>query len=121
MSDASQLVNGVADPLLRVVDESAEARVVRGVRAAEADRKRKLDKPLLGSVVKVALEPSPLGVARRHDPGAGGLQVLDARADLDFEPLVVEPELSGGDHVVDDASVVEQTGSVDQHRDGSPL
>ena len=51
------------------------------------------DEPLLGTVVQVPLEPSPLLVARRDDPRPRGLDLVelapqrDAQArDLDRQP-----------------------------------
>ena len=47
------------------------------------------DEPLLGAVVQVALQPPALGSAGLDDPRARGAQLLDARAQLGLQALVL--------------------------------
>jgi hypothetical protein len=43
---------------------------------------------LLGAIVKVALDPAPFGVGRRHDPGPGGEELFGLLGHPGFEGFV---------------------------------
>ena len=79
------------------------------LRADKAQREREPDEPLLGAVVEVALEPPALGVAGLDDAGARRAQLLELRAHLGLQPLVLEREPRGRGHLVDELLVGEQS------------
>ena len=74
--DAARELAQLADRELELVDGVGEHLVELGrhvgpeplLGCAELERER--DEPLLGAVVDVPLDPSPLLVPCRHDPGA---------------------------------------------------
>src|SRR5690242_688029 len=68
-------------------------RVDLALREAELERQR--DEPLLGAVVEVALEPATLADRHLHEPRARGLQLLDPRAELGLQALVLELQRRG--------------------------
>ncbi len=88
------------------------------LRADEAERQPERDQPLLGTVVKVALEPSALGVPGGHDARLGGTQLLEAPTGLCPQALVLERETSRRRHLVDELLVVEDPRRMREHGDG---
>ena len=87
----------------------------------EAKRERERDEPLLRAVVEVALEPPPLGVARLDDARPRRAQLLELRAHLGLQALVLEREPGRGGDLVDELLVVEQAGRVPEHGDVASL
>ena len=63
--------------------------------AQQPQREREHHQPLLGAVVQVALEPAALGVAGLDGARARGAQLLELRARLRLQPLVVERQPGG--------------------------
>ena len=101
-SAASSSDAASASRLLRV-------HVVLHARAGQAQLQRHRHEPLLGAVVEVALEPAALLEAGHHAAPALLAQLLDLRAQLGVEALVLERQRGrrahGGDQV---ALVVER-------------
>jgi hypothetical protein len=75
---------------------------------------------MLGPVVEIALNPSPLGVARLDQPRAGFAKIQYARAPFHLESLALEPERRGSAGGAHQARFLAQTGVVDERRDGLP-
>ena len=88
--------------------------------AQQPQREREHDEPLLGAVVEVALEPPARGVAGLDGPGARRAELLELRARLRLQALVVEREAGGGADVLEQPRVVEQLGAVDEDGDRPP-
>ena len=59
-----------------------------------------------GAIVQVPLQPPPLGVACRNDPGLRGTQVFELSQDLGVPPLVVQGQAGSGRDLLDQAGVV---------------
>jgi hypothetical protein len=94
-----------------------QGRVGRQLRAEELQRQGQRHEPLLGAVVQVALEPPPLGVARLDDAGTRCAQLVEPRAHLSLEALVLESEAGRRRHLVHQLLVVEDARRVAEHRD----
>ena len=82
---------------------------------------RERDEPLLGAVVEVALEPPALGVARRDDPLARGLQLGEPRRRLGVQARVLERDRRRGGDRLDELGVVVERGVVDERGDLAPV
>ena len=67
--------------------------VIRGGRAGEAQVVGEREQPLLGAVVKVALEPAARGVAGLDDAGARGLECMELGHRLGAQCLVLDGQL----------------------------
>ena len=89
--------------------------LVADLGAQQPQREREHHQPLLGAVVEVALEPPALGVARLDGARARRAQLLEPRARLRLQPLVVEREPGGGADLLEQPGVVEQLGAVGDH------
>jgi hypothetical protein len=74
----------------------------------ETDRKRQSHEPLLRTVVQIALEPPAFLVAGLDDASSRGPQLLELRAQLRLEALVVERKASRGHDLLAEAWVVEE-------------
>jgi hypothetical protein len=85
------------------------------LRAHEAERETECDQSLLRAVVEVAFEPSTFGVAGGHDAGLGGSKLLEPRAGLRLQTLVLERKAGGRSHRVDELLVAEQPGRMPEH------
>ena len=96
------------------------ARVGRERALCEGERQRERHEPLLRAVVEVALEPPTLGVGGLDEPRPGRAQLLEARAQLRLQALVLEREPGGGDDPVDELGMVAQRRVVDERRDRKP-
>ena len=70
--------------------------------------------------MEVALEPLPLGVAGLDDARARGAQLLEPRAHLGLEALVLEREPGGRGHLLDELLVVEEPGAWASTATGRP-
>ena len=88
----------------------ASGSVVAELGAQQPQREREHDEPLLGAVVQVALEPAALGVAGFDGPGARRAELLELRARLRLQALVVEREAGGGADLLEQPRIVEQLG-----------
>src|SRR4051812_40394494 len=99
--------------------EEPRARGRVGVELAlrEPELERQRDEPLLRAVVEVALEPPALAHRHLDEPGPRGLQLLDPRAQLGLEPLVLQLERRRGRRGADEARVVAQRRVVDDGAD----
>ena len=89
--------------------------------AQESQREREPDEALLGAVVEIALEPAALGVARLDDAGPRRAQILELSPRLGLQALVLEREARRRRDLLDELGVVEEVGSVEDHRDGPAL
>ena len=108
MRELAQLVERGAQ--LRVGCVEALGGRAAELRAQQSQREREHDEPLLGAVVEVALEPPPLGVAGLDDARPRRAQLLEPRARLRLQPLVVEREPGGGADLLEQTGIVEQLG-----------
>ncbi len=83
---------------------------------------RKGDEPLLGAVVKVALDPAPLGILGLDDPRPRRADLLELRPDLRREPLVLEREPGhGADGRHSPRVLALDRGVVDEDREQLPV
>ena len=71
--------------------------------------------------MEITLEPSALGVARFDDTGTRRAKILQLSPRLSLEALVLEREASRRRDLFDELGVVEEVGSVKDHRDGPAL
>ena len=83
----------------------------------EPERERERDEPLLGSVVEVALEASPLGIGGGNEPGARCPHLGELRAHLGRETLVLEHEPGRRPHGLHERRLVEQRRIVNERSD----
>ena len=67
---------------------------------------------MLRAVVQVALEPAALGVARLDGARTRGAKLLELRARLRLQALVVEREAGGGADLLEQPGIVAQVGAV---------
>ena len=88
--ELAQLVEARPELGARGVEQRGELRVARRAPAGEAELRPERDHPRLRAVVQVALEPPALVVPRAHEPRPRGPQLLDPRAQLGGEALVLE-------------------------------
>jgi hypothetical protein len=77
---------------------------------------RQRDEALLCTVMQVALEATARRVAGLDDPCSGGAQLLDLRAQLGVEPLVLEREGGSRAHGADELALICQRRVVDDCR-----
>ena len=82
-----------------------------------AGRRERLDEPLLGAVVEVALELAAGGVAGLDDAGARGAQVAQAGAQVGLQALVLERDPGRGGDGADELRLVLERGVVDHRGD----
>jgi hypothetical protein len=81
--EAAQLVRCLPDVGAELGQNLQKLVVVAfGQLAGQAQLDRQGGEPLLGAVVQVALDPAPLTVGRRHDPGPRSLQFARLMAQL---------------------------------------
>src|SRR3954468_6477405 len=92
-------------------------RVGLGLALRHAELERQRHEPLLGAVVEVALEPAALAHRHLDEPRPRGLQLLDPRAELRLEALVLELERRRRGRRAHEARVVAQRGVVDDGAD----
>ena len=120
VSELPQLGDRLAELGLGLVEARGELAVLVASepRAQEPQCQREADEPLLSAVVKVALEPPALGVARLDDAGARRAEILQLRARLGLQALVLEREARRRGDLLDELRIVEKVGPVEQERDG---
>ena len=97
-----------APPARRPCSFSAASGSLRSLAWARRMRQREGDEPLLGAVVQVALEPAALRRAGLDEPGARRPQLLDARAQLRLQALVLDREAGRGGDGAHELGVVAQ-------------
>ena len=84
-------------------------RLVRvGGPAGPAEHQGCGDKLLLGSVVDVALQPTPLGVAGRNDPLPGLLSRLQLELERGSQPQVLQQQRGAGPHRLQQFGLLQQ-------------
>jgi hypothetical protein len=88
--------------------------VVGDLAAGEPQMERQRDEPLLGAVVQVTLQAPALRVADLDQPQARGADLLDPRAQLRLQPLVLEAEGGGGGRAADELGLRAQRVVVDE-------
>ena len=88
--ELTQLVKGRLQLRARLVQELAPTSDRSDLHARQPELDRERHEPRLGAVVQVALEPPALGVAGLDETRARGAQLLDPRAQLGGQPLVLE-------------------------------
>jgi len=81
----AQLAQARLQLVLGLLEQRLELAVAGSARPRGAQQEREADQPRLRAVVQVALEPSPLGVARLHEPRSGRAQLLDPGLQLGVE------------------------------------
>ena len=85
-------------------------RIVAVLGDREADRQRQRHKPLLGSVVKVALQSSAFDVAGLDDSSARRAQLLQLRPQLGVQALILKREANGGRNLVGESGSANRPG-----------
>ena len=96
---------------------AAGARIGVELAPRHAELQRERDEPLLSAVVQVALQPAPLAHRHLDEPGPRRLELLDPRAELGLEALVLELQRRRGRRRAHEARVVAQRGVVDDGAD----
>jgi hypothetical protein len=117
--ELAKLGDGSAQLGLGLVEAPRELLILIGSKlpAQKAQREREPDQTLLSPVVEVALEPAPLDVARFDDASTGGAEILELRAHLGLEALVLEGEASRRGDFFDELRILEQARSVYENGD----
>ena len=92
-------------------------RIGAGLVAGEPDREPQAEQRLLGTVVEVALDPSPLGVGRVDQPHARLADLVQARAQLGLQARVLQRQLRGGGHRPEQLRILQQRGVIDERRE----
>ena len=85
--------------------------------AQQLQFQRQRDELLLGAVVQVALDFLARGVRGFDDPHPRGAQLLDARAQVGLQPLVVERQRGRGGGRLDELGARLEVRAVDDRRD----
>ena len=108
MGQVAELIDGQLQLAVGLIDQACEARPRRpgGLGGDQAEREGQADEPLLSSVMQVPLQPSPLGVAGRDDPGLCGPQVFELGQHLGVKPLVLQGKPGSGGDLPGQAGVV---------------
>ena len=112
---------GAGEQQSQLLLRARKLRIVAVLGDRETDRQRQRHKPLLGSVVKVALQSSAFDVAGLDDSSARRAQLLQLRAQLRVQALILKREANRGRNLVGESRIGEQTGSVRDHRQGYVL
>ena len=100
-SRSSSMATAISPPPRRASRRRAgAAQLMLGVAQRQSDR----DEALLGAVVQVALDPPPLLVRRRDDPGPGGLDLGELPAQLHPQPHDLDRQPAGGHHLAHSAT-----------------
>ena len=85
--EVAHLADGLEQLAGRGIDHLVRARRL-AARLFEPHGQR--DEPLLRAIMQVPLDAPPLGIASLHDPRPRGTDLLELRADLRGQPLVLE-------------------------------
>ena len=88
--ELAQLRDRLVDLVARALEHVRAAAILAPCRDAERQGKR--HEPLLGTVVEIAFDSTPLGVGRRDDAGARRAHLGELRAHLCRQALVLEHE-----------------------------
>ena len=91
-------------------------RIARPV-AGEPDGEPQAEQRLLGAVVEVALDPAALRVGRGNQPLARVADLVQAGAEVGLQARVLQRELRGCGHRLEQFRILEQCGVVDQRRE----
>ena len=102
-------------------DRHGSVRVGADLRLDEPEAERHRDEPLLGTIVEVPLEAPPLGVPRLDDTGTRFAQVVEMRAELGVEALVLEREAGRGRHGPQELRRVAERRIVHDRRDATAV
>ena len=89
--------------------------------AGELEREPDPEQALLRSVVEVALDAPPLGVARLDDPRAGGAHLGELGAQLGLQARVLEREARCCAHRLDELGIVEERRVMDESCEALPV
>src|SRR5436190_6424265 len=124
MLEAVGELTNLAELSLRLIasrgDQIHQLRVAVGLgrRPCQAQVVGESQEALLGPVVEVALEASPLRIARLDDPCARGAKLLELSSDLGLELLVLDRDARPVENLLKQVRLVEQARVVHQSGNG---
>ena len=119
--ELAQLCHRLRELVARGRDELLRRRVVAEAVAEQPELQRDRDEPLLGTVVQVALQPPPLGVAGGDDPLARGLQLGELHMGLRMQVLVLDRDRRRRAGGLDQLRVLVERRVVDQGCDAAAV
>ena len=120
--ERAQLAEGVDDLGVRLGEELVRRRTSVGEPAAgELEREPDPEQALLRSVMEVALEPPPLGVAGLDDPRPRGAHLCELGAQLCLQARVLEREAGRGADGLEELGLVEERRVMDENCEALPV
>ncbi len=119
--ELAQLGQRTRQPLRQPVDQRRDLGLVGNPAVQQAQLERERNELLLGTVVQVALDPPARRVGRLHDPQSRDAQLLQPRAQVGLQALVVDRQRRCRRSRLHELAGGVQRGVVDDRGHGTPV
>jgi hypothetical protein len=119
--DLPQVLDRALQLVERALDERDQPAVARDLGLERTQGEERGREPLLGAVVKVALEPAALAVASPNEPEPRGLELLELRDEVAMEPVALHRDAEHRQERRGELRRLQQPRSMDQQADPACL